>query len=189
MIKAHFENIHIELIRLIESGESDLKICVAWFTDFDIYRKIIEKRKDGMNIEIIVANHEFNKRSRVDFKEFLQLNGKVGYIGKLEGGAKDKFMHHKFCIIDNKTVVTGSYNWSFKARRNDENILVIDEQPHIVEQFTQKFYEIKPQLGFAIQNGNVKLLPIEKIMAKWNLPVVQKKKPATNPVKNITDKF
>lgn len=96
MVKAHFENIHIELIKLIESSKSDLKICVAWFTDFDIYKKVIEKQKEGINIEIIIANHEFNKKSRVDFKEFLKLNGKVGYIGKIEGGAKDKFMMHKF---------------------------------------------------------------------------------------------
>jgi phosphatidylserine/phosphatidylglycerophosphate/cardiolipin synthase-like enzyme len=136
---------------------------------------VIEKQKEGINIEIIIANHEFNKKSRVDFKEFLKLNGKVGYIGKIEGGAKDKFMHHKFCIIDNRTIITGSYNWSYKARLNDENILVINNEPSLVKQFSQKFYEIEPQFGFAMEGSKVKILPIEKIMAKWNTTLPKKK--------------
>ena len=189
MVVAHFENIHVEIIKLIESGDSDLKICVAWFTDFDIYKTVLQKKKEGLNIEIIVANHEFNRKSNVDFKEFLKLNGKVGYIGKLEGGSKDKFMHHKFCIIDNKTVVTGSYNWSFKARRNDENILVINNEPHIVEQFSKKFHEINPQFGFTIEGANVKLLPIEKIMAKWNSLNNKTEDSKQSSLKKITDKF
>ena len=36
----------------------------------------------------------------------------------------DKLMHNKFCIIDNDLVITGSYNWTFKARLNDENVIV-----------------------------------------------------------------
>jgi phosphatidylserine/phosphatidylglycerophosphate/cardiolipin synthase-like enzyme len=34
-------------------------------------------------------------------------------------------MHNKVLIIDNKTVVAGSYNFSENAEANDENMLVI----------------------------------------------------------------
>ena len=33
-------------------------------------------------------------------------------------------MHNKFCVIDRSTVINGSYNWSYKARQNHENITV-----------------------------------------------------------------
>jgi len=125
MVKAHFNNIHIEIINLIETAQTDIKICVAWFTDFDIYSKIVAKQKQGINVDVVIANHIFNKKSRVDFKEFLKHSGKVSYIGNINDGSQDKFMHNKFCIIDNSTIVTGSYNWSFKARSNDENVLII----------------------------------------------------------------
>ncbi|MDC1188613.1 phospholipase D-like domain-containing protein [Flavobacteriales bacterium] len=192
MVKAHFINIHLEIIRLLDSAQSDIKICVAWFTDFDIYTKIVEKQISGVNVEVIVSNHEFNKRSKVNFKDLLKYNGIVGYIGNLNDGSKDKFMHNKFCIIDDQIIITGSYNWSYKARFNDENILVVKNESNLVKQFTDKFYDIKPEFGFAIKNNEVSLMPIEKIMAKWNKKPLQKKvKQSSSEISKskITDKF
>ena len=37
-----------------------------------------------------------------------------------------KDLHHKFTVIDNKSVITGSFNWSpSAAHTNDESLLVI----------------------------------------------------------------
>ena len=187
MVKAYFENIHLQIIHHIENAQSDIKICVAWFTDFEIYSKLVDKLKEGLNIEVIIANHEFNKKSRVDFKEFLKFKGKVGYIGNLDDSSRDSFMHNKFCIIDNNVVMTGSYNWSFKARKNDENILVIKDDNLLTEQFVNKFFDLNPQFGFAIKNNKVALLPIENIMAKWDVKA-SNNKPSKN-TSNILDKF
>ncbi|MEX0589293.1 MAG: phospholipase D-like domain-containing protein [Cyanobium sp.] len=36
-------------------------------------------------------------------------------------------LHHKFAVIDNRTVITGSFNWSpSAAHQNDETLLVVD---------------------------------------------------------------
>lgn len=72
MIDVHFENIHSQIINYISEAESDLKICVAWFTDVDIYNTILEAQKKGVSVYVIIANHEFNKKSKFDFKELLQ---------------------------------------------------------------------------------------------------------------------
>ncbi|MFN9955340.1 MAG: phospholipase D-like domain-containing protein, partial [bacterium] len=43
---------------------------------------------------------------------------------RLAGGDK---LHHKFAVIDQRTVITGSFNWSpSAAHKNDETVLVID---------------------------------------------------------------
>ena len=40
--------------------------------------------------------------------------------------ARGDKLHHKFAVIDNKTVITGSFNWSpSAAHTNDETLLVI----------------------------------------------------------------
>ncbi len=47
-------------------------------------------------------------------------------------------MHNKVMIIDDKTVVTGSYNFSENAEKNDENVLVI-QSPAIAATYTKYF--------------------------------------------------
>jgi mitochondrial cardiolipin hydrolase len=34
--------------------------------------------------------------------------------------------HNKFAVIDGRKVLTGSYNWTFKAESNWENLLILD---------------------------------------------------------------
>jgi len=49
-------------------------------------------------------------------------------------------MHNKFAIIDNRILLTGSYNWTFSANhRNDENLMVIDD-PDIITRY-QNYFE------------------------------------------------
>jgi phosphatidylserine/phosphatidylglycerophosphate/cardiolipin synthase-like enzyme len=189
MIDVHFENIHSQIINHISQAESDLKICVAWFTDVDIYKSILEVQKKGVLVYVIIANHEFNKKSKVDFKELLHNKGNVGYIGNLNDTVSDKLMHNKFCIIDNDIVITGSYNWTFKARMNDENVIVIKNQPTVISKFAEKFESIKPKYGFTIKGNSVKLLPIEQIIAKWDKPKESITKIVVNKAKSIFDKF
>ena len=51
-------------------------------------------------------------------------------------------MHNKFAIIDNRLLLTGSYNWTFSANnRNDENLMVIDD-PEIIEIFKNQFVNL-----------------------------------------------
>lgn len=173
----------------ISQAKRDLKICVAWFTDVDIYNSILKVQKKGVLVNVVIANHEFNKNSRVDFKELLQNNGNVGYIGNINDGSKDKFMHNKFCIIDDTTIITGSYNWTFKARLNEENIIIIKNQSNILFQFNEKFENLKPQFGFAVKGNEVTLLPIEKIMAKWEKPKENQPNLNEKKTKSILDKF
>ncbi|MCH8014845.1 MAG: DUF1669 domain-containing protein [Candidatus Dadabacteria bacterium] len=48
-------------------------------------------------------------------------------------------MHHKFIIIDDKIVVTGSPNFSFSGfNRNDENLLIIFDE-NLALRFVREF--------------------------------------------------
>ena len=48
-------------------------------------------------------------------------------------------MHHKFAILDSRSVITGSYNWTMESEEeNYENLLVLRELT-LVEQFREEF--------------------------------------------------
>ena len=58
-------------------------------------------------------------------------------------------LHHKFAVIDNRTVITGSFNWSASAaHRNDETLLVIDS-PQLAAHFSREMDRLweSAQLG------------------------------------------
>jgi phosphatidylserine/phosphatidylglycerophosphate/cardiolipin synthase-like enzyme len=51
-------------------------------------------------------------------------------------------MHHKVFIIDGKTVIFGSFNFSDNANtQNDENLLIVDD-PALAAQFTEEFARV-----------------------------------------------
>ena len=53
------------------------------------------------------------------------------------GLARGDKLHHKFAVIDNRKVITGSFNWSpSAAHTNDETLLVI-ESPQLAAHLTQ----------------------------------------------------
>ncbi|BAY64903.1 hypothetical protein NIES22_50030 [Calothrix brevissima NIES-22] len=52
---------------------------------------------------------------------------------------KGDLLHHKFAVVDEKTVITGSHNWSEAANNgNDETLLVI-ENPTIAAHYVREF--------------------------------------------------
>jgi phosphatidylserine/phosphatidylglycerophosphate/cardiolipin synthase-like enzyme len=41
-------------------------------------------------------------------------------------------MHHKFALLDNELVLTGSYNWTLASEeQNYENLLILRDPEHI----------------------------------------------------------
>ncbi|MFB2769879.1 phospholipase D-like domain-containing protein [Pelatocladus sp. BLCC-F211] len=53
--------------------------------------------------------------------------------------AKGDLLHHKFAIIDHKTVITGSHNWTRAANNgNDETLLVI-KNPIVAAHYQREF--------------------------------------------------
>ena len=48
-------------------------------------------------------------------------------------------MHNKFAIIDGKSLITGSFNWTLTAEeRNEENLLIITDEGTI-EKYKERF--------------------------------------------------
>jgi phosphatidylserine/phosphatidylglycerophosphate/cardiolipin synthase-like enzyme len=69
--------------------------------------------------------------------------------------AKGDLLHHKFAVIDNQTVITGSHNWSEAANNGNDEILVVIENPtvaaHYQREFDRLYGTIKPGLTANIQ--------------------------------------
>ena len=48
-------------------------------------------------------------------------------------------MHHKFALVDGKTLVNGSFNWTRQAVLNNRENVVISSNNQLVKAFKQEF--------------------------------------------------
>lgn len=127
-----FKNIRNEIIKHLKECDSDLKIAVAWFTDKTIIQEVNKLVKNGVSVSLIIYDDKINQK---DLFEELYYNEAKIYLSK-------KLMHNKFCIIDNTTVINGSYNWTNNAHTNDENIQISYNDISLSNKFKVEFEKL-----------------------------------------------
>ena len=59
-------------------------------------------------------------------------------------------MHHKFAVLDNSVVVTGSFNWTMQAVKNNQENILFYENPEIASQYTKEFEKLWDQFTTVI---------------------------------------
>lgn len=135
MSEAFFSEIAKQIIQNISCAKSTVDIAMAWFTNNLIFDALIKCLKRNVSIRLMLLDSEINWFPWApDFESFVTNRGQLYVYGKEHG-----FLHDKFCIIDDKKLITGSYNWTYYAEsRNKENILVTDSS-NIVEAYRQEF--------------------------------------------------
>ncbi|WP_207431931.1 phospholipase D-like domain-containing protein [Sabulibacter ruber] len=120
------------ILQCINSAKSSLKICVFTISDDRISQAILNAHRSGVNVQLISDNEKlFDKGS--DIRQLAQAGLKV----KIDNSPNH--MHHKFAVIDQKFVLTGSYNWTRSAALyNHENVLVTSDSK-VVAGYNQEF--------------------------------------------------
>ena len=56
-------------------------------------------------------------------------------------------MHHKFLVVDGETLLTGSYNWTRGAARDNEENLIVTGEPRLVSAFAAAFDRLWERLS------------------------------------------
>ena len=132
----HFEEVEAQLIAEIRKAKYLSWAAVAWFTNSKIYELLVEKRKEGLSVQVIILDDEINRNSG------LHDSPRVFTFKVPPRGHFNNIMHNKFCIVDLKTVIHGSYNWTNKANYNNET-LDVETRRENAEKFADEFIKLK----------------------------------------------
>ncbi|MBC3541031.1 phospholipase D-like domain-containing protein [Rufibacter sediminis] len=129
------------ILECLNAATSSLKICVFTISDDRITQAILAAHRRGIAIQLLTDNEKlFDKGS--DIRQLAQAGIKV----KVDNTANH--MHHKFAIIDQVQVLTGSYNWTRSAALyNHENVLVTSE-PTVVAGYLKEFDRLWKEMSF-----------------------------------------
>ena len=143
-----FENIEQRIIKEIEDAHYAIFVSVAWFTNKKLFNALLEKAKVNCYVSIIIQLDEINSQCGIDYSQI-----QVGRSECFNISKDAELLHDKFCVIDFKKVITGSYNWTYKASQNSENILILDD-PSVATQYISRFEQQKAKFqDLAIQKN------------------------------------
>jgi mitochondrial cardiolipin hydrolase len=120
------------IVQYLNNAKKQLKICVFTISDDTITEAIIRAHKRGVGVMVLTDNDK-----SFDLGSDIEQISKAGIAVKMD--QTSNHMHHKFMIVDNDAVVTGSYNWTRSAARfNHENVVIMKEEA-IVKSFITEF--------------------------------------------------
>ncbi|MCF7866453.1 hypothetical protein K9L67_01345 [Candidatus Woesearchaeota archaeon] len=125
------DNCQDKIIKELENANKSIYFLTFTFTDKEIAQIIINKYEQGLEIKGIIEKFQNHKISTYNIinKSGIDINFDTN----------PKFQHNKIFIIDNTTIITGSYNPTNAANTiNDENILIL-KQKDIAEKYVAYF--------------------------------------------------
>ena len=119
---ACFSEIRNKIIPFLNNATDKIQVAMAWFTSSELFGALLDALNRNVDVELVLLDNAINYMDYApDFNELIKLGGKLRIAGADIG-----FMHHKFCVIDDKIAITGSYNWTYYAEtRNVENIIIL----------------------------------------------------------------
>lgn len=121
---------------MLRTCKKTLDIAIFTLTNDKIFYAIEEAHNRGVTVRVI-ADDECCKMSGSDVSRLAA----IGIPCKTDNAIRFH-MHHKFAVIDNSVVITGSFNWTSQAVKfNQENILFY-ECPDIAKQYTQEYEKL-----------------------------------------------
>jgi len=132
---AHFQHLPAVICRRLDEARSRIQIAVCWFSHRDIFDVLLKKQRNGVVIDLLLEYDSQNIRAQgLDFSIFIKLGG------NLYAYRDSALMHHKFALIDEGLLLTGSFNWTYNS--NAENLIATDA-PELVLAFREEFNRLK----------------------------------------------
>ena len=161
------DSVASELISLIEKEDKSIKIAIYSLTHRGISKALMEAHARGVDVEIIVdpssvkTNSPARKMGEINLPVFVWNPRVASKDSKGEKKVKRRkaLMHDKFCILGDNKVWTGSFNFTFQAASNRENVLIL-ESAEVASRYLKEFERLKELGG----------VPLEKHLAEGKLP-------------------
>lgn len=122
--------------RAVGGARHSIRFMAFSFTDEALAQVMIERARAGVDVSGVIEK----RGSETGYGQLVPL--REAGIAVLPDG-NPYVMHHKVIIIDEETVITGSYNLTGSAARdNDENLLII-HNPEIARLYLEEYERVR----------------------------------------------
>jgi len=155
-VTSHFDDIQEHLLSELNKAKFSIFVATAFFSDYELAEKLAVKAEHGLLVDLIISNSDLNNASEAILGTLRDRGVNVYQTGAADF-KQGAMMHHKFCVVDYETVITGSYNWTRQAAINEENIVIFKDKTQ-ADQFLQKFYALRKEGSlFSFSNSDIEI--------------------------------
>ena len=103
----------------VRAAERDVRVAMFHFTSDRLLQALAERRRAGVAVTVLLDATQ----AEDDLLDRLRA-AKIDVRRATPRGEGARF-HHKFCVLDAKAAITGSYNWTVLADvASHENVLI-----------------------------------------------------------------
>jgi phosphatidylserine/phosphatidylglycerophosphate/cardiolipin synthase-like enzyme len=139
------------VIRELNKAQTTVLVQAYSFTSASIAKALLDAHKKGVKVEVIL-----DKSQRTDQYSSATILFNAGIPVKID--AVHAIAHNKIMIIDDETVITGSFNFTKAADENNaENLLVIKDK-RLAERYIMNWQEHERHSEVYVGKGKGKLM-------------------------------
>ncbi len=136
LVNAHFSpkgGCQEAVVRELKKARREILVQAYSFTADPITNTLVEAKKRGVHVEILL-----DKSNEVERYSDLRIFLDQGLHPLID--ANHAIAHNKIMIVDQKVLITGSYNFTNQAEHeNAENLLILKGHPELVALYRQNF--------------------------------------------------
>jgi hypothetical protein len=133
------------ILKELKEAQSTIDVAMYILTDRELSKALTSAEEKGVNVRILLDGKSAEEigYSKHHFLSERKVAVKLDDTHKSYGDKYEGIMHNKFAIIDNKVLITGSYNWTHSAEElNNENLLIIKDAEELISKFEDEFLKL-----------------------------------------------
>jgi phosphatidylserine/phosphatidylglycerophosphate/cardiolipin synthase-like enzyme len=125
------------IAQTLQQAREEVLVLAYTFTNKKIAEALLAAHKRGVSVRVIADPDQMN-RTAAQKVSLLAKNGIPVLLDK-----KHQAQHNKVMVIDARTVITGSFNFTVAAQRhNAENVLILRNQPALAKAYVENWRKL-----------------------------------------------
>ncbi len=146
-------NCTAKIVRAIKKAKKSILVQAYSFTSQPIIKALASAKYRGINVKILLDKSLIINRSQyyspIPYFQDQNIWIRIDYLPVIA--------HNKVIIVDDNTVITGSFNFTRAAQKNNtENVLIINDSK-LAQKYTDNWYERAKQ-SISVKEAIMKLL-------------------------------
>jgi phosphatidylserine/phosphatidylglycerophosphate/cardiolipin synthase-like enzyme len=125
------------ILKEIKAARREVLVQAYSFTSEPLTHALIDAKKRGVHVEVIL-----DKSNEIERYSDLHIFMEQGLPPLIDG--HHPIAHNKIMVIDKRTILTGSFNFTNQAEHeNAENLLILKGNPDLVKVYRDNFFAHK----------------------------------------------